>query len=65
MTEIELVEANRPSGKVARTRLFVYFGGQRYEQVECDCHCGMLCVQGRIGSSLRCRIWKACEDADA
>jgi hypothetical protein len=60
--EIELVVANRPSGDVARTRLFAYFGGRRYEQVECDCRVGMPCAQGHVGMSPRCRIWKADSD---
>ena len=62
---IELVVADRPEHDMAHTRLFAYFGGQRYEQVECDCHVGMPCVQGHIGQSVRCRIWKAGKDADA
>ncbi len=58
---IEIEEAIRPSGDTATTKLFAYFGGQRYERVKCDCHCGMPCAQRRTGSMSRCWIWTLSE----
>jgi len=59
---IELVVADRPDGDVARTKLFAYFGGRRYEQIMCDCSVAMPCSQGHIGMRERCCIWKDVED---
>jgi hypothetical protein len=29
-----------------------------YEEVSCDCDCGLVCPQGKIGMSPRCTIYK-------